>query len=147
MTRFRQNDELSAFVTTPACGNGDAIFIVDEVTKFAGVEELSLRKRLHGVSGELVHFDPLSSTFNHFPCQDVNKKLKPHFAATLPTRKPRLRRELGPGYARSTIASAFSLSVAQIAFSQTAAKTGKSFTVTFQQESRPAIRFLMPPAN
>jgi hypothetical protein len=108
MTRFRQNDELSAFVTTPACGNGDAIFIVDEVTKFAGVEELSLRKRLHRVSGELVHFDPLSSTFNHFPCQDVNKKLKPHFAATLPTRKPRLRRELGPGYARSTIACAFS---------------------------------------
>ena len=48
MTRFRQNDELSTFVATPACGNGDAIFIVDEVTKFAGVEELSLRKRLHG---------------------------------------------------------------------------------------------------
>jgi hypothetical protein len=45
----------------------------------------------------LVHFDPLSSTFNHFAYQDVNKKLKPHFAATLPTRKPRLRRELGPG--------------------------------------------------
>ncbi len=48
MTRFRQNDELSAFVATPARRNGDAIFIVDEVTKFAGVEELSLRKRLHG---------------------------------------------------------------------------------------------------
>ena len=48
MTRFRQNDELSAFVATPACRNGDAILIVNEVTKFAGVEELSLRKRLHG---------------------------------------------------------------------------------------------------
>jgi len=48
MTRFRQNDELSAFVATPACRNGDAIFIVNGVTKFAGVEELSLRKRLHG---------------------------------------------------------------------------------------------------
>ena len=65
MTRFRQNDELSTFVAAPACGNGDAIFIVDEVTKFAGVEELSLRKRLHrqvenwSIS---IHFPPLLTT-------------------------------------------------------------------------------------
>ena len=78
MTRFRQNEELSGFVATPACGNGDPIFIVDEVTKFAGVEQLSLRKRLHGVSGELFHSNPLSSTFNHFAYQGVNKKLTPH---------------------------------------------------------------------
>jgi len=48
MTRFWQNEELSGFVATPSRGNGDPIFIVDEVTKFAGVEQLSLRKRLHG---------------------------------------------------------------------------------------------------
>ena len=48
MTRFRQNEELSGFVATPSCRNGDPILIVDEVTKFARVEQLSLRKRLHG---------------------------------------------------------------------------------------------------
>jgi hypothetical protein len=72
---------------------------------------------------ELVHFNPLSSTFNHFPRHGVNKKLTPLFAATLPTSKLCLRHERGPASARSTIARAFSLSFAQIAFSQAADKT------------------------
>ncbi len=71
----------------------------------------------------MVHFNPLSSTFNHFPRHGVNKKLTPLFAATLPTRKLCLRHERGPASARSTIARAFSLSFAQIAFSQAADKT------------------------
>jgi len=65
MARFRQNEELSAFVATPGCGNSDPIFIVDEVTKFAGVEQLSLRKRLHGQVENcsiLIHFPPLLTT-------------------------------------------------------------------------------------
>ena len=71
----------------------------------------------------MVHFNPLSSTFNHFPRQGVNKKLTPHFAASLPTRKLCLGHERGPAAARSTIAHAFSLSFAQIAFKQAADKT------------------------
>lgn len=76
VTRFRQNDELSAFVAPPACRNGDAVLIVNGVPKFAGIEELSLRERLHG-KWELVHSNPLSSTFNHFARKGVNKKLTP----------------------------------------------------------------------
>lgn len=40
MIRFRKNDELFGAIASPARGYGDAILLVDEMAKFAGVEEL-----------------------------------------------------------------------------------------------------------
>ena len=40
MIRFRKNDELFGAIAAPARGNGDSIFVVDEVTELAGEESL-----------------------------------------------------------------------------------------------------------
>jgi hypothetical protein len=68
VVRFRQKNEFFTLVTPPARGNGDAIFLVDEVAKFTGIEELSWswRRRRHaGVENRsiLTHFSPLLTTF------------------------------------------------------------------------------------
>ena len=44
--RFRKNDELPGTIVSPARGYGDAIFLVDGMTEFAG-EELRRRWRVH----------------------------------------------------------------------------------------------------
>lgn len=64
MIRLRKNDELFGAITSPARGNGDPIFFVDEVTKLAGVE--SLVRRIHWRVANwsiLTHFPPLLTTF------------------------------------------------------------------------------------
>jgi len=64
MIRFWKNDEFLGTFASPARGNGDSIFFVDEVTELAGVE--SLRRRIHArVAGRsiLTHFPPLLTTF------------------------------------------------------------------------------------
>ena len=66
MIRFRKNDELLGAIASPARGYRNAIFFVDEVTKFAGVEERWWWWRFHtreeGCS-ILTHFPPLLTTF------------------------------------------------------------------------------------
>jgi hypothetical protein len=64
VSRFRKNDEFLGRTSAPACGNGDAIFFVDEVTKFAGVETLFRLLHLRvGNCSILTHFSPLLTTF------------------------------------------------------------------------------------
>jgi hypothetical protein len=45
MIRFRKNDEFFGTIASPARGNGDSIFFVNEVTELAGEE--GLRRRIH----------------------------------------------------------------------------------------------------
>ncbi len=40
MIRFRKNDEFFGAIAPPARRNGDAIFFVNGMTEFTGVEEL-----------------------------------------------------------------------------------------------------------
>jgi hypothetical protein len=64
VSRFRKNDEFLGVTTPPARGNGDSIFFVDGVTKFAGVE--ALVRLLHWQVENwsiLTHFSPLLTTF------------------------------------------------------------------------------------
>src|SRR6202011_2592355 len=49
VSRFRKNDEFFGVTASPARGNGDPILLVDEVTKFAGVEALVRRMHWRGV--------------------------------------------------------------------------------------------------
>jgi hypothetical protein len=66
ITRFRKNDEFFGAIATPAGGDGNAIFLVDGMSKFTGVEELSWRRRIHvrqENSTILTHFSPLLTTF------------------------------------------------------------------------------------
>ena len=65
MIRLRKNDEFFGAITSPARGNGDPIFFVDEVTKLAGVE--ALVRRMHWRVEKfaiLTHFSPLLTTFH-----------------------------------------------------------------------------------
>src|SRR2546421_8125936 len=48
--RFRKNDEFFGVTASPARGNSDPIFFVDEVTKLTGVE--ALVRRVHWRPGE-----------------------------------------------------------------------------------------------
>src|SRR5205807_8892094 len=69
--RFRKNDEFFGVTASPARGNGDPIFFVDEVTKLTGVE--ALVRRVHWRAGDcsiLTHFSPLLTTFR------ANRQLK-----------------------------------------------------------------------
>src|SRR5713101_1714320 len=77
MIRFWKNNELIDAIASPARGNGDPVFFVDEVTKFASVE--SLRKRVHGRvenSSILTHFPPLLTTFRAMGQQNKNANLR-----------------------------------------------------------------------
>ena len=64
MIRLRKNDEFFGAITSPARGNGDSVFLVNEMTKLAGVE--SLVRRIHWRVANwsiLTHFPPLLTTF------------------------------------------------------------------------------------
>ena len=66
MLRFGQNDEIFAAFAAPAGRNGDAVFFVDGVTKFAGEEFLGLRVVVHAPAENCsisIHFPPLLTTF------------------------------------------------------------------------------------
>src|SRR5947209_3693800 len=64
VSRFRKNDEFFGVTTSPARGNGDSIFFVEGVAKFAGKEALVWRVhwRVEKCS-ILTHFSPLLTTF------------------------------------------------------------------------------------
>src|SRR3954464_2944251 len=66
IVRLRKKDELLGVTTTPARRDGDAIFLVDEMAEFTGVEELGWRRRFHARVEEnstiLTHFPPLLTT-------------------------------------------------------------------------------------
>src|SRR6266513_1692887 len=60
-----QKNEFLGTLSTPTGGDGDAIFFVDGVTKFAGVKGLSRGDAVHGPAGlasTLIHFVPLLTT-------------------------------------------------------------------------------------
>src|SRR6266513_1229414 len=60
-----QKNEFLGTLSTPTGGDGDAIFLVDGVTKFAGVKGLSRGDAVHGPTGlvsTLIHFVPLLTT-------------------------------------------------------------------------------------
>src|SRR5947207_14002243 len=64
VSRFRKNDEFLGVTASPARGNGDAVFFIDEVTKLTGVE--ALVGRVHWRAGNcsiLTHFSALLTTF------------------------------------------------------------------------------------
>ena len=64
VSRFRKNDEFLGVTAPPARGNGDSIFLVNGVTKLAGVE--ALVGRMHWRVEKcsiLTHFSPLLTTF------------------------------------------------------------------------------------
>src|SRR5438046_10580038 len=66
MGRFRQQNELLALTATPAGRDGDAIFVVNKVPKFAGIEGFGRRRRWHRRVVDrsiLTHFPPLLTTF------------------------------------------------------------------------------------
>ncbi len=48
MLRLGQDDEIFAFSTPPTGGNRDAIFFVNRMTKFSGVETLLMSIGIHG---------------------------------------------------------------------------------------------------
>src|SRR6266446_1955904 len=88
VSRFRKNDELFGVTTSPARGNGDSIFFVDGVTKFAGVE--ALVGRMHWrveMFAILTHFSPLLTTFR----AKRQQKLIAFFARRLPAKLLRQR--------------------------------------------------------
>jgi hypothetical protein len=45
--RLRQDDKFLGILAAPSRRDGNAIFIVDEMVKFAGVEELTFGKGIH----------------------------------------------------------------------------------------------------
>src|SRR6266446_2457562 len=47
MIRFRQKNKFLALVATPACGNGDPVFIIDRMTKLTRVENFGGRQGIH----------------------------------------------------------------------------------------------------
>ena len=47
MIRLRQDDKFLGVLAAPPLRDGNAILIVDEMMKFAGVEELTLGKGIH----------------------------------------------------------------------------------------------------
>jgi len=47
MIRLRQDDKFLGVLAAPPRGDGNAILIVDEMVKFAGVEELTFGKGIH----------------------------------------------------------------------------------------------------
>ena len=64
VSRFRKNDEFLGVTAPPARWNGDSIFLVNGVTKLAGVE--ALVGRMHWRAEKcsiLTHFSPLLTTF------------------------------------------------------------------------------------
>jgi hypothetical protein len=64
MSRFRKNDEFLGSTAAPACGNGDSVLFVEEVTKLAGEEALVRRMHLRVAKCSiLTHFSPLLTTF------------------------------------------------------------------------------------
>ena len=70
--RLGQDDEIFPFAPAPAGWDGDAVFLVDRMTKLASEKFLRLRFGVH--AGELFHSNPLPPTFNHFAQAGVNKK-------------------------------------------------------------------------
>ncbi len=61
-----EKNEFFAFCAAPAGRNRDAIFFVDGMSKFAGVESLRLRIGIHTPVENwaiLIHFPPLLTTF------------------------------------------------------------------------------------
>ena len=67
MIRLRKKDEFFGTIAAPARGNGDAIFFVDGMAKFAGVEGLRRRWRFHTREENLsilTHFPPLLTTLH-----------------------------------------------------------------------------------
>src|SRR5438270_12826449 len=64
VSRFRKNDEFFGVTTSPARGNGDSIFFVEGVAKFAGKEALVWRVHWRVEEGSiLTHFSPLLTNF------------------------------------------------------------------------------------
>ena len=62
--RLRKKDEFLGGTASPARGNGDSVFFVDEVTKLSGVEALVGRMHLRVEKCSiLTHFSPLLTTF------------------------------------------------------------------------------------
>ena len=83
VSRFRKNDEFLGVTTSPARGNSDSIFFVDEVTKLTGVE--ALIGRMHWRVEKLAiltHFSPLLTTFR----AKRQHKLIAFFARQLPVK-------------------------------------------------------------
>jgi len=83
VSRFRKNDEFLGVTASPARGNGDSIFFVDEVTKLTGVE--ALVGRMHWRVEKLAiltHFSPLLTTFR----AKRQHKLIAFFARKLPVK-------------------------------------------------------------
>src|SRR5438105_7809374 len=62
VSRFRKNDEFFGVTASPARGNSDSVFFVDEVTKLAGVEALVGRVHWRENCSILTHFSPLLTT-------------------------------------------------------------------------------------
>src|SRR5438477_5626458 len=62
---IRKKNKFFGTFSPPAGWDGDAIFFVDSVTKFSGVEGLSRGDAIHGPAGlvsTLIHFVPLLTT-------------------------------------------------------------------------------------
>ena len=47
MIRFRQKNKFLARAATPACVNGDPVFIIDRMTKLTRVENFGGRQGIH----------------------------------------------------------------------------------------------------
>ena len=65
MLGIRQKNEFLGIFSTPAGRDGDTIFFVNGVTKFAGVKGVSRGDAIHGPAGlvsTLIHFVPLLTT-------------------------------------------------------------------------------------
>ena len=66
MRRLWKNDEFFGAIASPACGNCDAILLVDRVPEFTGKESFGWRRLFHmreENSTILTHFPPLLTTF------------------------------------------------------------------------------------
>ena len=73
--RLRHEKEILRLAVAPAGGNGDAMFVIDLMTKFSGVEDWSCGHRFHPKQG-LFHINPLPSTLNH-PALSRSTELMP----------------------------------------------------------------------
>src|SRR5262249_5230422 len=84
MSRFWQKNEFLCLVPTPTRRNGDSILLIDGMPEFSGIEAFGWRIVVHGSSGEIIHFAPLDTTFNHLPVAGSIKKFQAHLRLLFP---------------------------------------------------------------